>query len=292
MPSRRRILLKNWAKRIVAAFLVVNVLGVLLAWVWPDRFILFPSTGAIAVPGAERTAVAGPAGTVEVWTARTAGAHGGEPEAFVLAFNGNGSRAERELARLEPMWAGHSVEIWAVNYPGYGGSSGPVLVKNIPPAALAAYDALAQKATGRPIFVCGHSIGTTAALYVAANRPVAGVVLHNPPPLRQLIHGRFGWFNLWIASGRVVAAVPDQLDSLANGGRCSAPAVFVLADRDTLVLPKYQQKVVDAYSGPKRIVHHATYGHNTPVAVPEVARVRPAIDWLWGQAVSGTSPPG
>ncbi|MDB5299281.1 MAG: hypothetical protein JWO87_944 [Phycisphaerales bacterium] len=282
LRSHRRPI-KTWLKRIVVGFLVLNVAGILATCFWPDRFILFPSTRPIAVSGAERVAIGGPAGTLEAWTKRTSATKGEEPESFVLAFNGNGSRAEGELARLEPMWAGHSVEIWAVNFPGYGGSHGPALVKNIPPAALAAYDALAQKAHGRPIFVSGHSIGTTAALYVGANRPVAGLVLHNPPPLRQLIHGRFGWFNLWIASSRVVAAVPDQLDSIANGGRCSAPAVFILADGDTLVLPKYQQKVVEAYHGPKRIVHAATYGHNTPVVDPEVTEVRTAINWLWQQ---------
>ncbi len=92
-----------------------------------------------------------------------------EPEAYVLAFNGNGSRAENELIRLLPMWDEHAVEIWAVNYPGYGQSTGAAKLRNIPPAALAAYDALARHANGRPIFVSGHSIGTTAALYVAAH---------------------------------------------------------------------------------------------------------------------------
>ncbi|MDB5289046.1 MAG: hypothetical protein JWL69_287 [Phycisphaerales bacterium] len=282
MPGGRRKLIRTWLKRIVVGFLVLYVLGILVTFFWPDWFLLHPSTRAIVVPQGRRVEVAGPAGSLEIWTSRTMPS-AAEPEAFVLAFNGNGSRAERELARLKPMWAGHDVEIWAVNYPGYGGSNGSALVRNIPPAALAAYDALAQKAHGRPIFVSGHSIGTTAALYVGANRPVVGLVLHNPPPLRQLIHGRFGWFNLWIASSCVVAAVPDQLDSLANGGTCSAPAVFILADRDRLVLPEYQQKVVDAYRGPKRSVHAAKYGHNTPVVDPEVARVRPVIDWLWGQ---------
>jgi hypothetical protein len=283
MPESRRPRIRIWLSRIVIGVFALYVLGIVATCFWPDRFILFPSTRPIAVPQARRVEVAGPAGSLEIWTSRPY-PHSAEPEAFVLAFNGNGSRAERELGRLEPTWAGHDVEIWAVNYPGYGTSHGPALVKNIPPAALAAYDALAQKARGRPIFVSGHSIGTTAALYVGANRPVAGLVLHNPPPLRQLIQGRFGWFNLWIASSRVVSAIPDRLDSIANGGRCSAPAVFILAEWDTLVLPKYQQKVVDAYHGPKRFMHVANYGHNTPVAGEEVARVRHDIDWLWREA--------
>src|SRR6185312_16802983 len=101
------------------------------------------------------------------------------------------------------------VEIWSMNYTGYGQSSGSARLSTIAPSALATYDELNRRAAGRPIFVSGHSIGTTAALYVAAHRPVAGLILHNPPPLRQLINGRFGWFDFWIASSRVAAAVPD-----------------------------------------------------------------------------------
>jgi hypothetical protein len=33
---------------------------------------------------------------------------------------------------------------------------------------------------------------------VAANRPCAGLVLTNPPPLRNMILQRFGWWNLWL----------------------------------------------------------------------------------------------
>src|SRR5437899_673838 len=77
-----------------------------------------------------------------------------------------------------------AVEIWAVNYPGFGGSSGPAQLRLIPSAALAAFDALQSKAGTRPIIVFGTSLGATVALHVAAHRNVHGIVLHNPPPLR------------------------------------------------------------------------------------------------------------
>lgn len=273
-------------KRLLLAIVILYLLGLALACIFPDRFVLFPSQNPIHIANISRRIVESPTGPLEIWTTQTPAARSSGPAGFVLAFNGNGSRAERELGRIEPMWSGHPVEIWAVNYPGYGGSAGGALLKNIPPAALAAYDALAAHAAGKPIFISGHSLGTTAALYVAANRPVAGVVLHNPPPLRQLIWGRFGWFNFWIAAGRVAAAVPPELDSLANGAKCHVPAVFLRAGKDTLVTPPYQKMVVDAYAGPKRIVHLPTYSHNTPVIdSPELARVRPQIDWLWNQAM-------
>lgn len=271
-------------KRLLFTLGVLYLFGLLLTCLFPDRVVLFPSTAPIAVPDAHRQMVQSPGGPLEVWIGRSAAARSEAPQAYVLAFNGNGSRAEMELQRIEPMWAQHPVEIWAVNYPGYGGSQGSALLRNIPPAALAAYDALARQADDKPIFVNGHSLGTTAALYVAANRTVAGVVLHNPPPLRQLIRGRFGWFNFQIAANRVAAAVPSELDSLANGARCRAPAIFLLADRDTLVTPPYQAMVIRAYAGPKRLVHLPGYSHNTPlIDAPDLAKLRPEMDWLWGR---------
>ena len=276
---------KAHAKRALWILLAIYVVGIILVCIFPDRVVLFPSRYSISHPLMSREAVRGPSGNLDVCVMRTPQAIvSNQPDAYVLAFNGNGSRAENELIRLLPMWDGHAVEIWAVNYPGYGQSAGAATLDNIPPAALAAYDALAHRANGKPIFVSGHSIGTAAALCVAAHRPVAGLVLHNPPPLRQLINGRFGWFDFWIASSRVAAAVPDELDSLANASKCNEPAVFILAGQDTFVRPKYQQMVVDAYAGPKDIVRISSYAHNTPVTPPEVTAVRVKIDWLWRQA--------
>ena len=97
------------------------------------------------------------------------------------------------------------------------------------PAALAGYDAVAARAEGRPILAAGHSMGTVPALMVAARQKIAGVVLHNPPPLRELIQGRFGWWNLWLGSSLVARGVPRELDSLSNARESECPAVFILA---------------------------------------------------------------
>ena len=58
----------------------------------------------------------------------------------------------------------------------------------------------------------------------------------------------------------VARAVPPQLQSIPNAKTLDIPAVFLLAGRDTLVTPHYQQMVVDAYHGPKQLIHLPTYG--------------------------------
>jgi pimeloyl-ACP methyl ester carboxylesterase len=169
--------------------------------------------------------------------------------------------------------------------PGYGGSSGKARLKSIGPAALASFDVLAREAGGKPIIVAGHSIGTTAAIYVARERPVAGVFLHNPPPLKQLILGKFGWWNLWLGAAPIALQVPGELDSIENAKHVKAPAVFVLAEADSLVPGKYQRRVTDAYAGEVRVLDLKGAEHNDPPEEIAPEELKAAVDWLWGKAM-------
>src|SRR5207302_1484160 len=81
--------------------------------------------------------------------------------------------------------------------------------------ALAAFDALKSKAGHPRIYVFGASIGSAVAMNVAANRGVRGLILHNPPPLRQIILRNYGWWNLWLLAGPVALQIPRELDSVA-----------------------------------------------------------------------------
>jgi pimeloyl-ACP methyl ester carboxylesterase len=259
-----------------------------------DRLILHPSTDPIAVAGGTRIAIPAPnraGSTVEVWTVRTVACRGREPRAYVLQFIGNADRAEYAALRAADQWDTHPVEVWAVNYPAFGGSTGPVSMKGSAAASLAAYDALRARAAGRPIFLSGVSLGTAAALHVASVRPVGGLVLHNPPPLRQLILGRFGWWNLWLLAAPVACQVPSEFDSLTNARRVIAPAVFVLAAADEIVPPTYQRQVVDAYAGEKRLVNLAGANHNDMPEGQGEQDLKAGIDGLWGRAVGGALSP-
>ena len=248
-----------------------------------DHLIIYPSTERIETHGAERRIVDFEGGALEIWTARSPGALGEEPRAIVLSFIGNADRAEYVSGEVEE-WGDRPVEMWRVNYPGFGGSTGPARLSRFPVAALAAYDAAAKEANGRPIFVQGMSLGTTSALYVAAHRPAAGLLLRSPPPLRQLILGKFGWWNLWLLATPVALGVPGDLDSLRNAAAVKSPAVFVLIDTDEVIPIKYQRMVASAYGGPSRQVVSESGGHNSPLARETHGRLQGELDWLWQQA--------
>jgi uncharacterized protein len=246
-----------------------------------DHLILFPTTAPINPGGAVRKTIPFEDGELEIWTAqsRRAEEHG-RADVFILRFFGNADRAERWPAVETEMWSNRAVELWGMNYPGFGGSTGPARLARIGPAAVAAFDGLKLRAGDRPIVAYGASIGATAALHVATQRPLAGLILHNPPPLREMILRQFGWWNLWLVAGPVALQIPRDLDSIANARASRAPAIFLLAERDEIVAPRFHRVVVDAYAGQKRVIALRGSYHNDPIEGAALAHFNDALGWL------------
>ena len=113
--------------------------------------------------------------------------------------------------------------------------------------------------------LAGYSFGTAAALYVAAHRPVAGVILQDAPALRQLIVGEYGWWNLWLLAGPLSLKIPGALDSIANAKAAPVPAIFLIDELDTTVPPKYQDLVIQAYTGTKQVISVPDAHHVAPL---------------------------
>jgi len=252
-----------------------------------DTLILHPPQGRIDAGRAQRTVVTSQGRDVEVWVARSPSVPAsGEVEAYVLEFCGNATRAEQIAQYVADRWRRFPVEVWVMNYPGYGGSAGRPRLADIPPAALATYDALRERAGGdKPVFLCGNSLGTTSALHVAANRPAAGLILQNPPPLRRLLLGNYGWWNLWLLAGPIALQVPAALNATDTAPRAAAPAVFVTATSDEVVPPKYQRLVHDAHKGEKRLIVMNGARHGSSATGDAERELQDGMDWLWDRAV-------
>ena len=247
----------------------------------PDHLILFPSRAPIDAGGAVRKTIPFENGELELWTAQSHRALEKDgADIYVLRFYGNADRADRWVAAEAEEWNDRAVEIWGMNYPGFGGSTGPARLSRIGPAALAAFDEIKRQAADRPIVLFGTSLGATVALHVAAQRPVAGLILHNPPALREMILRQFGWWNLWLFAGPIALQIPRELDSIANGKAIHAPAIFLLAEKDEIVAPRYHRLVVDAYAGQKRVISLPGAYHNTPIEGTALADLYDALDWL------------
>ena len=249
----------------------------------PDHLILFPTRAPINAGAAVRSTIPFENGDLEIWTAQSRRAQQqGRADLFILRFYGNADRADRWAAMEAEMWNDRAVEIWGMNYPGFGCSTGPARLARIGPAAVAAFDALKREAADAPIVAYGASIGVTAALHVASSRPteIAGLILHNPPPLREVVLRQFGWWNLWLLAGPVALQIPRDLDCIANAKATRAPAIFLLAEKDEIVAPRFHRLVVEAYAGEKRVIELRGAHHNDPVEGTELADLNDSLDRL------------
>jgi pimeloyl-ACP methyl ester carboxylesterase len=271
---------------IAAVYFAVILFGHL-----PDHLILFPTRAPINAGGAIQKTIPFENGQLEVWTAQSRLAQSkGNADVYILRFYGNADRAERWPAAEAQMWTDRAVEIWGMNYPGFGGSAGPARLSRIGPAALATFDELKRHAADRPVIAFGASIGATAALHVAAQRPVAGLILHNPPPLREMILRQFGWWNLWLLAGPIALQIPRDLDSIENAKAIHAPAVFYLAEKDEVVASRYHRLVVDAYAGEKRVISLRGAYHNDPIQGAALADLNDGLSWLLATGNSRPAP--
>jgi len=252
-----------------------------------DRLILYPTRAALPAVGKRRRLVAWDRGNAEVWihTANgddeggagsvSDGGGAGPADLYLLKLSGNAGRAELTGDWPATAWPEKRVEIWSCNPPGYGGSSGAARMRDFPPALSAVYAALKAEAAGRPILVMGTSLGGCGALYLAAAHDPAGAILRNPAPLGEFIRGEFCAITLGAA--RLIARqVPPPLDAVRQAARARAPAIFVMAMRDTVIPTEYQQRIFDAYAGDKRLIQLEDADHADPPALDEQEAIEAA----------------
>jgi hypothetical protein len=110
--------------------------------------------------------------------------------------------------------------------------------------------------------------------------------LRTPPPLKSLILGRHGWWNLWLAAVPVSMGVPKEMDALHTAPRVKCPALFILIDTDEIIPLKYQQKVVDAYAGEKHVILSEGGDHNSAISETAHGTAQQHLDELWQKATS------
>lgn len=245
-----------------------------------DRLILCPTRAPIDAEGKTRRVVCWEGGEVEVWTHRANCGADAAPEVYVVKFPGTAGRAERSSDHPADHWPDCGVEIWTVNPPGYGGSTGRASLQKTTPMARAVYGELARQAAGRPVLAVGNSLGCAAALFLAAHVPVAGVLLRNPPPIREVILGEHGWWNLGLGVRLLVRHLPHELDCIRNAAQARAPAVIVTSGRDTLIAPSYQRLITDAYTGEKRVQILPDADHATRMSDDETRQYHHLLRWL------------
>lgn len=190
------------------------------------------------------------------WYLPPRGSAAGARTGAVLWFHGNAE----SLAGLGPIireLRPESAAVLAIDYRGYGESSGIATPAGTLRDAEAAWDWLAHRPEIDPdrIVIYGRSIGSGPATWLAANRPAAGLVLESAfTSLRAMARVHYPFLPSAIA-GRA-------FDNLAMIRLVRAPLLLIHADRDETAPIAMAQQLADAHQGLHALWVIRGAGHN------------------------------
>lgn len=131
------------------------------------------------------------------------------------------------------------VDVLTVDYRGYGQSDGAPSVGAFKRDALEVYDHLTRDLGVPPdrIVVHGQSLGSFVALFVASQRPVAGVVLETPVTnVEDLLDHLAPWWTRLFIRFEVAPPLLKE-DNLARVEALEAPLLVLAGEEDTVAHP-------------------------------------------------------
>jgi uncharacterized protein len=241
------------------------VLG-LLAFAWlalvvimssmENRFLYFPVRRLDASPAD----YALPYEEIRVTTSDGVRLHGWWIQAgghrVVLLFHGNAGNVSHRLDRARLFAERLGVDLFLVDWRGYGRSEGKPSEAGLYRDGLAIYDA-ARDCGFSPdrIVLLGESLGCAVALEVALARPCASVALETPflsvPALARRHYPFVPGF-----------LVRSKFDSESRIARVRVPKLIVASERDEIVPLSHAKRLFEVAAPPKDLFVVPGAGHN------------------------------
>lgn len=189
----------------------------------------------------------------------------------VLYFHGNGGALNLRAARFREI-VSDGTGLLALSYRGYGGSSGSPSEAGLLADADAAYAFAAARYPAERIVLWGESLGTGVATALAAEKPVARVLLESPFTSAADIAASVYPFL------PVRLLMRDPFHSDRRIGQVTAPVLVLHGDRDTVVPIRFGERLYEMIRAPRRFQRLAGAGHNDHDTFGAIALVRPFID--------------
>lgn len=188
----------------------------------------------------------------------------------LLFFHGNAGHAFHRLPDAQAI-SEFGISVLLVSYRGYGKSGGEPSEKGIYRDAQAAYDYLVSKKqiAKRNIFILGRSIGSTAAVNLAASNEHAGLILLTPFSSGKDMASAIGmgWLG-WL--------VGSTFDNESKVKKLKTPLLVIHGDKDEVVPYKFGQKLYRASpASDKQFIAVKGGGHNN------LSLVVGSVLWQW-----------
>lgn len=198
-----------------------------------------------------------PAGQIIGWKIPASGTATGS----LLIVHGNAGSAVGRDYIAQPIHEAADVDVFVLEYPGYGARPGSPSKASM---VVAAEEAFQLMPPGSPKYVVSESIGTGVACELAKSHPVevAGMVLFVP------------YDNLASAAQRHMFFLPayflllDRFNPAESLKSYHGPVQFVVAGADEILGPATGNKLCEGYAGPKKLQVISGAHHNDVSAQP------------------------
>jgi pimeloyl-ACP methyl ester carboxylesterase len=174
--------------------------------------------------------------------------------AALIYFGGNAEDVSLDVPDLVDAFPDRA--IYALHYPGYGGSSGSPSQQAIFDAALALFDQV--HAEHPNIVVIGRSLGSGVAVWTASQRPIERLVLVTPfDSLADVAAAQYPLLPVrWL--------LRDRFDSWRYAPQVTAPTRIIVAEDDELVPRSSSDRLRTRFrDGIASYVVVPNAGHNT-----------------------------
>ncbi len=250
MPTYAPLLKKKFWRRTIRMLVTLGIAYgflVLAVAVFQRRLIYYPRTippALVEQAGTELGFVPwrNPAGQIIGWKLPAVS----WPEASVLITHGNaGCALDRDyLAR--PIHDAAPVDVYVLEYPGYGARAGSPSKTSLLAAGEEAFDLMTN---GLPCYLVGESIGGGVACHLAGAHPkqVAGVVLFAPyHDLAAVAQKRMPFLPAYFL-------LADRFQPARDLARYHGPVKMVVAGSDEIIPASFGRQLFDGYSGPKEL---------------------------------------
>jgi uncharacterized protein len=237
---------------------IVGYLGGLAVVFFKQREFIFPipqtlrtAPEAAGFPEAEEHVLSTTDGEkVIIWHVPAQPGH-----VVVIYFPGNGDFLAGIVGRFRAI-AADGTGLVALSYRGYAGSSGQPSEPGLLQDAAAAYAFTAARYTPDRIVLWGFSLGTGAAVAVAAEQPVGKLILEAP------------YTSMADVAARHFPVLPvrwllrDRFHSDQRMARVTAPLLVMHGERDLTIPIEIGERLFELAPGPKQFVRFPLGGHD------------------------------
>ena len=242
----------RWALLAVAA-------GAVLLAVWSgmeDLFLYFPTRELAATPATSGLAAEDLTVTAEDgvelrgWWIRARG------ERALLIFHGNAGNIGDRLDRARILRERFGLDVFLVDYRGYGPSQGSPSEEGFYRDARAIHGAaIARGFRPENMVLFGESLGSAVAIQLALDRPSGAVVLETPfLSLAAMAREHYPFVPAFLLRSRY--------DNAAKISGVSPPKLFLVAERDEIVPPDHGRRLFELAKEPRTLYVIPGAGHN------------------------------